>query len=203
MVDLILNHTSILIRYEYTFRYTYMVHIVRVRVQIRYTHIVWNIYIHVALLKKKLILVLIMDNTQYRTTSAYNLFNSSFILKQIHFPFWKQNKQLFIMSVSFWSLVDSCLIGNHTISSFLYANQRVMEICWAPQNAWMCGILYHYFDFKKEHDGSKSFFEIYGPFWLLWNLTDTEWKSYLCFIDICKGNLNIKYRLQIMSPAYT
>ena len=24
------------------------------------------------------------------------------------------------MSVSFWSFVDSCLIGNHTTSSFLY-----------------------------------------------------------------------------------
>ena len=50
-----------------------------------------------------------------------------------------------------------------------------MEICRAQ-----------YFDLKQEHDGSESIFEIYGPFWLLWNLTDTEWKSYLCFIDIAK-----------------
>ena len=58
----------------------------------------------------------------------------------------------------------------------------------------MCGIL-HYFDFKQEHDGSKSTFEIYGPFWLLWSLTDTEWKCYLCFIDISKGNLNLNFNI--------
>ena len=31
---------------------------------------------------------------------------------------------LLLMSVSFWSLVDSCLIGNHTTSSFLYRSTQ-------------------------------------------------------------------------------
>ena len=48
------------------------------------------------------------------------------------------------MSVSFWSLLDSCLIGNHTTSSFLYLDILCKNVKIVIQQSTLCYYLNHY-----------------------------------------------------------